>query len=50
MLFNERTTLYIALSRGGSQPQLIHGYLSPRESAAQTASRSVQPFMQGWRT
>jgi len=28
----------------------MHGFLGPRESARQTASRSVQPFLQGSRT
>jgi len=28
-------------------PNLIHGSLGPPESSTQTASRSVQPFLQG---
>ena len=32
---------------GGSQPRLLHGSLGPHMSATQTASRSVQPFVQG---
>ena len=33
--------------RRDSRPHLIHGSLGPRESAIQTASRSVQAFLQG---
>ena len=36
-----------------SGPHLMHGFLSPPESTTQTASRSVQPFLQGsllWQT
>jgi len=43
----------IAPSHGGSGPHLIHGSLGPTESSMQTASRSVQPFLQGslvWQT
>jgi len=41
-------TLYfkIAPFRGGSRPHLIHGSLGPPESSTQTASRSVEPFLQ----
>jgi len=43
----------IAYSNGVSGPHLIHGSLGPSESSAQTASWSVQPFLQGsllWQT
>jgi len=39
--------LKIAPSHGGSGPHLIHGSLSPPEPTTQTASRSIQPFLQG---
>jgi len=45
--------LKIAHSHGDVDPHLIHGTLSPLESSTQTASRSVQPFLQGslvWQT
>ena len=45
--------LKFAPSHGGSGPYLIHGSLGPPESSTQTASRSVQPFLQGsvvWQT
>jgi len=32
-------------SCGGSRPHVIHSSLDPHESAPQTASRSVQPFL-----
>jgi len=38
---------------GGSEPHLIHGPSGPAKSSTQTASRSVQPFLQGsllWQT
>jgi len=38
---------------GGSEPYLIHGSLGPPKSSTQTASRSVQLFLQGslvWQT
>ena len=38
---------------GDLNPDLIHGPLGPAKSSAQTASRSVQPFLQGslvWQT
>ena len=49
MLYN-RTPLpsKLPISHGGSGPHLIHGSLGPPESWSQTASRSVQPFLQGW--
>jgi len=34
-------------SHGGSGPHLIRGSLRPRKSSTQTASRSVQLFLQG---
>jgi len=40
-------------NNGGSGPHLIHGSLGPPESWIQTASWSVQPFLQGllvWQT
>ena len=43
----------IAPSHGGSEPHVIHGSLSPPESRTQTATRSLQPFLQGslvWQT
>jgi len=40
--------LKITPSHGGSGPHLIHGSLGPSESSTQRASRSVQPFLQGW--
>jgi len=43
----------IARCHGGSGPHLIHGSQGPPESSTQTASRSVQPFLQGslvWQT
>jgi len=46
-------SLKIAPSHGWSGPHLIHGSLGPPESTTQTASRSVQPFLQGslvWQT
>jgi len=45
--------LKIAPSHGRSGPHLIHGSRGPPESSTQTASRSVQPFLQGsllWQT
>jgi len=39
--------LKIAPSSGGSGPCLIHGSLGPPHSSAETASWSVQPFLQG---
>jgi len=45
-----RQPLKIAYSLGGSAPHLIHVSLGPPKSASQTASRSVQPFLQGSRT
>jgi len=43
----------IAPSQGIPGPHIIHGYLDPTEFSTQTASRSVQPFLQGslvWQT
>jgi len=37
----------IAHSHGGSRAHRIHGCLGPPVSSTQTASRSVQPFLQG---
>jgi len=37
----------IAPSHGGCEPHLIRGSLGPPESLTQTASQSVQPFLQG---
>jgi len=37
----------LPLPMGGSGHHLIHGSLGPPESSTQTASRSVQPFLQG---
>jgi len=45
--------LKIALPMGDLDPHLIHGSLGPPESSNQTASRLVQPFLQGslvWQT
>jgi len=39
--------LKIAPSHGDPNPHLIHGSLGPPESSIQTASQSVQPFLQG---
>jgi len=39
--------LKIAHSHGDVDSHLIHGSLSPPESSTQTASQSVQPFLQG---
>ena len=39
--------LKIAPSCGGSGPHLMHGFLGPSKFSTQTASRSVQPFLQG---
>jgi len=39
----------IVLSRGGSGPHLIPGSLGQPESTSQTAPRSVQPLLRGWR-
>ena len=36
-----------APSHGGSGPHLIHGSLGQPESSTETASRSVQPLLQG---
>jgi len=33
---------------GGSGPHVIHGSLGLPESSTQTATRSLQPFLQGW--
>jgi len=43
----------LPLLMGGSGPHLIHGSLGPTKSSTQTASWSVQPFLQGslvWQT
>ena len=43
----------LPLPMGGSGPNLIHGSLGPPKSSTQTASRSVQLFLQGslvWET
>jgi len=37
----------ITPSHGGSGPHLTHDCLGPSELTAQTASRSVLPFLQG---
>jgi len=37
----------LRLSMGGSERHLIHGPLGPPKSSTQTASRSIQPFLQG---
>jgi len=37
-------------SLGYLHPHLIHDSFGPFESAPQTTSRWVQPFVQGWRT
>ena len=45
--------LKISPSHKGSEPHLIHGSLGPPESSTQTASRLVEPFLQGsllWQT
>jgi len=39
--------LKIAPSLWGSGPHLMHGSLRPPEFSTQTASWSVQPFLQG---
>jgi len=39
--------LKLPLSMGDLNPHLIHGPLGPLTSSTQTASRSVQPFLQG---
>jgi len=47
------SSVKVAPSHGGSGPHLIHGSLGLLESTTQTASRSVQPFVQGslvWQT
>jgi len=33
-----------------SGPHLIHASVGPPDSVSQTASRSVQPFLEGWRS
>jgi len=43
----------LPLPMGGSGPHVIHGSLGPPESWTQTATRSLQPFLQGslvWQT
>ena len=41
----------IAPSRGGmSTLHVVYGFLGPPESTLQSASRSVQPFLQGSRS
>ena len=43
----------LPLPMGDMDPHLLHGSLGPPESSTQTASRSVQPFLQGslvWQT
>jgi len=35
----------LSLPVGDLDSQLLHGFLDPRKSAAQTAFRSVQPFL-----
>jgi len=43
----------ITPTHGGPGPHLIHGSLGPTKSSTQTASRSVQPFLQDslmWQT
>jgi len=40
----------LPLSIGRSGPHIIHGSLCPHESTPQTATRSVQSFLQGSRT
>jgi len=45
--------LKLPLSMERSGPNLIHGSLDPPESSTQTASRSIEPFLQGspvWQT
>ena len=37
----------LPLLMGASGPHLIHGSLGPPDSSTQTASRSLQPFVQG---
>ena len=39
--------LNIDASHGDLDAHLIHGFLGPAESSAQTPSRSVEPFLQG---
>jgi len=41
------TSAKLSLPMGGSGPHLIHGFLDPPKSSTQTASRSVQLFLQG---
>jgi len=43
----EPFSLNIAPSPGESGPHLMRGSLDPPESTTQTASRSVEPFLQG---
>jgi len=55
ILYNGTTiiTPKFAPSHGDLNPHLIHGPLGPAKSSIQTASRSVQPFLQGslvWQT
>ena len=38
----------LSLPMGDLDPHLIRGSLGPPESTTQTASQSVQPFLQGW--
>jgi len=43
----------LSISMGASGPHLIHGSLGPPKSSTQTASQSLQPFLQGslvWQT
>ena len=50
LLFAQMTapsSVKVAPSHGGSGPHLMHGSLGLPESTTQTASRSVQPFVQG---
>jgi len=49
-LYNGPTlpTPKIVPSHGGFGPHLIHGSLDPSKFITQTASQSVQPFLQGF--
>jgi len=40
----------LPLTMGGSRPHVIHGSLGPLELSLQSATRSVQPLLQGSRT